>query len=366
MNRIRKIIICFVAVLFLGFVLLGRNNSHAQQMPPNPKTSPTPPPIGTPTPEIIDEDDGIINIDTEVVNVLFTAQDRKRRLLTSLKKGDVRIFENGKPQEVVSFSRKVDLPLSLTILIDTSASQERTLPQEKEAAMSFLESVVRPTKDEVAIVSFTGEATLEQGMTSNIARLRRAVDRVRFSPPSGYVGGGVVVGSPPISGRNRNVSGSTAIWDALWVTSEEILGPSPDKTRRAIVLLTDGVNTYGVKKMKDAVQASLKAEAVIYSIGIGDNFYDGVNKGVLKKVSERTGGRAFFPRDEGELRQAFKQIQEEMRSQYLIVYEPIDQTRDGRYRKIEIKVADPQLSKQKVRLTYRNGYFAKTAKKKTD
>ena len=366
MNRIRKIIICFVAVLFLGFILLGLDNSQAQQMPPNPKTSPTPPPIGTPTPEIIDEDEGIINIDTEVVNVLFTAQDRKRRLLTSLKKGDVRIFENGKSQEVVAFSRKVDLPLSLTILIDTSASQERTLPQEKDAAMSFLESVVRPTKDVVAIVSFTGEATLEQGMTSNLARLRRAVSRVKFSPPAGYVGGGDVVGTPPISGRNRNVSGSTAIWDALWVTSEEILGPSPDKTRRAIVLLTDGVNTYGVKKLKDAVQATLKAEAVIYSIGIGDNFYDGVNKGVLKKVSERTGGRAFFPRDEGELRAAFKQIQEEMRSQYLIVYEPLDQTRDGSYRKIEIKIADPQLAKQKVRLTHRDGYFAKTAKKKTE
>ena len=365
MNKLRRIIICFVLFLFLGFAFLGFNSSQAQQLPANPKTSSTPPPIATPTPERIDEEDGIIKIDTEVVNVLFTAQDKKRRLLTDLKKGDVNIFENGKRQEVVAFSRKVDLPLSLTILIDTSASQERTLPQEKRAAISFLESVVRPAKDEVAIVSFTGEATLEQGMTSNMARLRRAVSRVRFSPPSGYVGGGVVVGTPPLSGRNRNISGSTAIWDALWVTSEEILGPSPDRTRRAIVLLTDGVNTYGMKKMKDAVQASLKAEAVIYSIGIGDNYYRGVNRGVLKKVSESTGGRAFFPRDERELRAAFNQIQEEMRSQYLIVYEPLDQKRDGSYRKIEIKVADLQ-SRKKVRLTHRDGYFAKTAKKNNE
>jgi VWFA-related protein len=269
-------------------------------------------------------------------------------------------------QEVVTFSRQVDLPLSLTILIDTSASQERTLPQEKDAAKSFIESVVRPSKDEVAIVSFTGEATLEQGMTSNISRLRRAIDNVRFAPPSGYVGGGVVVGTPPISGQNRNVLGSTAIWDALWVTSEEVLGPSPDRTRRAIILLTDGVNTYGLKKQQDAVRASLKAEAVIYSIGIGDNYYSGVNKGALKKVSESTGGRAFFPRDEMELRVAFKQIQEEMRSQYLLVYEPINQKRDGSYRKIDIQIANPLLTREKVKVTHREGYFAKTGKKKTE
>ncbi|NNE97566.1 MAG: VWA domain-containing protein [Pyrinomonadaceae bacterium] len=364
MSSIRKVLVISGVVFLLGTALIGFDSSSAQQMPPNPATTPTPapPPVTTPTPPI-EEDEGIINIDTEVVNVLFTAQDRKRRLLTSLQRSDVRILENGKPQEVIEFARKVDLPLSLTILIDTSASQERTLPQEKDAAKSFLESVVRPEKDEVAIVSFTGDATLEQGMTSNVARLRRAIDRVQFNPPSGYIGVGVVAGTPPVSGRNRATAGSTAIWDALWVTSEEVLGPSPDKTRRAIVLLTDGVNTYGSKKMKDAIDASLKAEAVIYSIGIGDNFYDGVNKGALRKVSENTGGKAFFPRDEGELRQAFKQIQEEMRSQYLIVYEPLNQERDGTYRKIEIEVANSQLAREKVRLTHREGYFAKSGSK---
>lgn len=367
MGNIRKVFVISGVVLSLGVTLIGFGASSAQQMPPNPSTTPTPipppPPIEEPTPPI-EEDEGIINIDTEVVNVLFTAQDRKRRLLTSLQQGDVRILENGQPQEVIEFARKVDLPLSLTILIDTSASQERTLPQEKDAAKSFLESVVRPSKDEVAIISFTGDTTLEQGMTSNVARLRRAIDRVQFSPPSGYIGGGVVAGTPPISGSNQATAGSTAIWDAIWVTSEDVLGPSPDKTRRAIVLLTDGVNTSGSKKIQDAIDAAIKAEAVIYSIGIGDNFYDGVNKGALNKVSENTGGKAFFPRDEGELRQAFNQIQEEMRSQYLIVYEPINQARDGSYRKIEIQIANSALSKEKVMLTHREGYFAKSGTSK--
>jgi VWFA-related protein len=358
MNRKKNLIILTICLLFLSVAFWGSDfSSSAQQIPSAPAASPTPP-------DIPEEDDEIINIDIEVVNVLFTAQDKNRRLLTNLQPGDIKLFENGQQQEIVAFSRKVDLPLSLTILIDTSASQERTLPEEKEAAKSFLESVVRPKKDEVAIVSFTGEATLEQGMTSNMSRLRRAIDRVQFKPPSGYIGGGVIAGTPPISGRNQITAGSTAIWDAVWVTSEEILGPSPDKTRRAIILLTDGVNTSGMKKLNDAVQAALKSEAVIYSIGIGDNYYSGVNKGALKKISENTGGRAFFPRDEGELRVAFRQIQEEMRSQYLLAYEPINQQRDGSYRKINIELANEQLTKQKIRLTHREGYFAKTANKK--
>lgn len=357
MNWKNKVLVLMVGLLMAGGAFLSRDASFAQEQQISPK------PTVTPTP-VIEEDDEPIKIDTEVVNVLFTAQDKNRRLLTDLKQSDVRLLEDGEVQEITAFGRQVDLPLSLAILIDTSASQERTLPEEKAAAKSFVESFVRPSKDEVSIVSFTGEATLEQGMTNNVARLQRAIDRVQFVPPSGYIGAGVVVpGTPPISGDNQATQGSTAIWDAIWVTADEVLGPAPEKTRRAIILLTDGYNTYGKKKLDDAVQAALRSEAVIYSIGIGDNFYDGVDESALRKISERTGGRAFFPKDEAELRRAFQQIQVEMRSQYLIAYEPVNQKRDGSYRKIEIQVANPELAKQKVTLTHRQGYFAKTDKK---
>jgi VWFA-related protein len=201
-------------------------------------------------------------------------------------------------------------------------------------------------------------------MTNNITRLRQAVDRVRFTPPSGYIGGGVVAGTPPISGDNQATAGSTAIWDSIWVTSDEVLGPAPEKTRRAIVLLTDGVNTSGKKKLDEAVQAALRSEAIIYAIGIGDNFYSGVDKGSLNKITERTGGRAYFPRDERDLRDAFAQIQEEMRSQYLIAYEPKNQVRDGSYRTIEIQLTNPQLQKEKIKITHRQGYFPKVVPKK--
>ncbi len=354
----KQIILTFIAAAFFAASFVGLSSVEAQQQDTK---SPTATP--TPTPPVI-EDDEVIKVDTEVVNVLFTAQDRNRRLITNLAQGDVRILENDKPQEITAFAKQVDLPLSLAILIDTSISQERTLPAEKSAAISFLESVVRPTKDEVAVISFTGESTLEQGMTNNMTRLRRAIDRVQFVPPSGYIGGGVITGTPPASSDNQMTAGSTAIWDSIWITSDEILGPAPEKTRRAIILLSDGVNTSGRKKLDDAIKAALKAEAIIYAVGVGDDFYGGVDRGSMNKIAERTGGRAFFPRDERELREAFKQIEDEMRSQYLIAYEPSDQTLDGSYRKIEIQLTNQQLQKDKVKVTHRQGYFAKSPNKK--
>jgi VWFA-related protein len=351
----------FVLVGLAGFTIFGDESVSAQQ------TQPKSPVTASPTPPIEDEDT-VEKVETESVNVLFTAQDRNRKLILTLKPEDIRILENGQAQAVSAFSRQIDLPLSLAILIDTSQSQERTLPEEKAAAISFLESVIRPEKDEVSVVSFTGESTLEQGMTNNINRLRRSIERVEFVPASGHLGGGVytndgrVPGTPPASGTNQRIQGSTAIWDSIWITSSDVLGPAPERTRRAIILLSDGVDTFSKKKLDEAVQAAQRAEAVIYSIGIGDNFYNGVDEGALKKISEHTGGRAYFPRDENELRQAFKQIQEEMRSQYLIAYEPTNRALDGSYRKIEIQIVNPELEKQKVRLSHRQGYFAKTRK----
>ena len=145
-----------------------------------------------------------MRVETNLTNVFFTAADKQKRFVSTLKREDVRVLEDGVPQEIFAFQPNSDLPLSLAILIDCSGSEERTLPEEKEAARAFLESVLRPEKDEAAIVSFTGEVTLEQGLTGNMNRLRRAIDEVRFVPPAGYIGGGVVVGgTPPISGTRQ-------------------------------------------------------------------------------------------------------------------------------------------------------------------
>jgi VWFA-related protein len=336
--------------------------------PAAPQQTPTPaPPSTKATPpkgddsEVIDEDE-VLRVETDLTNVLFTAVDKDKRFITALKREDISIFEDGIRQEVFAFQRETDRALSLAILIDTSASQERTLPEEKSAARTFIDSVIRPSKDEVAILSFTGETTLELGLTGSVPRVRRAIEGVEFTPPSGYLGGGIVVpGTPPISGDNQMRAGSTAIWDSVWVTTREVLSETSDKTRRAIILLTDGVDTSSRLKMAEAVDSALKTDTIIYAIGIGDSFsFDGVDKGSVRKIAERTGGRAYFPRDEADLRSAFAQIQDELRSQYLVAYSPSNKAKDGSYRQLKIEVVNPELRKQNLRLTYRQGYFAQT------
>jgi VWFA-related protein len=330
-----------------------------QQSPATPKPTPTTKGEGEPV-----QDDEVVRVETDLTNILFTAVDKQKRFITTLKQEDIHVTEDGQPQEIFTFARQTDLPLSLAILIDTSISEERTLPIEKSAAASFVDTVIRPDKDEAAVVSFTGEATLEQNLTGNASRVRRALDRVEFVPPSGYIGNGnIAVGTPPISGQNQSTQGSTAIWDAIWVTSDEILSGTSDKTRRAIILLTDGEDSSSHKKMDDAIDRALKSDAVIYAIGIGDEYYGGINKGALRKLSERTGGRAFFPEDESELRAAFAQIQLELRSQYLVAYSSTNKSKDGSFRHVQIEITNPELRKQSYKLTYRQGYFARSATK---
>src|SRR5215510_6777385 len=248
--------------LTIGFsrVSFVQSDVSRAQAPNNPaQASPTPPKKED---DVTLNSDDVVRVETNLTNVFFTAADRQKRFVSTLKREDVRVLEDGVPQEIFAFQPNSDLPLSLAILIDCSGSEERTLPEEKNAARAFLESVLRPEKDEAAVVSFTGEVTLEQGLTGNIARLRRAIDEVRFVPPSGYIGGGVVVsGTPPISGSRQILAGSTAIWDAIWATSNELLSDSAEHTRRAMILLTDGEDTISQVKMQEAINRALKADA---------------------------------------------------------------------------------------------------------
>src|SRR5712692_7055930 len=334
-------------------------NNNRPRRAESPASSPTPPP--KPEDEITLRSDEVIRVESNLTNILFTAADKQKRFVSSLKREDIRVLEDGVPQEIFTFQQNVDLPLSLAILIDTSGSEERTLPEEKAAARSFLETVVRPNKDEAAVVSFTGEVTLEQGLTGNIGRLRRAIDQVEFVPPSGYIGVGVVVGgTPPISGTQQALAGSTAIWDAIWATSNELLSDAAEHTRRAIILLTDGDDTISQVHMQDAINRALKADALIYAIGIGDRYQFGINEGALKKITESTGGRAYFPRNERELRDSFAQIQNDLREQYLVAYSSSNKSRDGLYRHVAIEIVNPETRKENLRLNYRPGYFARS------
>ncbi len=363
----------FATLLALGAAVPGSMFAQTQTSTDSEKSRsrrvgdserPVPSPTVAPKEDNPQDSDDVVRVETNLTSIFFTAADSNKRFVSNLKREDVRILEDGQPQEIFTFQQNTDLPLSIAILIDTSRSEERTLPDEKAAARAFIESVMRAGKDEAAVVSFTGEVTLEQGFTGNLDRLRRAVDRVEFIPASGtYIGGGVVVvgSTPPISGTNQALAGSTALWDAVWATANELLSDSAENTRRTIILLTDGVDTISQVKMHEAIERAQKADALIYAIGIGDSYQGGVDEGSLKKLAEKTGGRAYFPRSESEMRSAFAQIQRDLREQYLLAYSPSNKTRDGSYRKIQIEVVEPELRKQKLKLNYRPGYFAKTA-----
>ena len=363
-GRFSSYVVFLLAITLLAITLFvhdsGAQNptdNATRQRRADAAASPTPP---TKEEETVNSDE-VLRVETNLTNVFFTAADKHKRFIGTIKREDVRILEDGVPQEIFAFQQNIDLPLSMAILIDTSRSEERTLPEEKAAAQAFLEAAMRVNKDEAAVVSFTGEPTLEQGLTGNVARLRRAIERVEYVPPSGLIGGGVVVGgTPPISDTHQAIAGSTAIWDAVWTTSNEILRDTAEHTRRAIILLTDGQDTISQVKMQDAINSAVKVDALVYAIGIGDRYQFGIDEGALKKIAEATGGRAYFPRDERELHEAFVQIQRDLREQYLIAYSPSNKTRDGSYRRVSIEIANPELQKQSPKLTYRPGYFAKS------
>jgi VWFA-related protein len=312
-----------------------------------------------------EQDPDIIRVDTDLTNLLFTASDKNNRFITTLREEDLRLTEDGVPQTIVTFQRETDRPLAIAFLVDVSASQERTLSQEKAATRAFIETVIKSNKDEAAMIAFTHSSFLEQDLTRDVLSLYRALERVDVAMPS-YLGGGPaltgIVSGPGMLAPPRE--GSTAIWEAIALTNSRVLaprsgGPAENQRRRAIILLTDGFDTSSRLKRSEAIESSLAAEAVIYAIGIGDGKYSGVDKDALNAVAESTGGRAFFPKKEIDLAKAFGEIEQELRSQYLIAYTSTNKRRDGSYRQMRLEITNPLLQKQKLKLRYRPGYFAK-------
>lgn len=295
------------------------------------------------------EDEGqTIKVGTQLVNVLFSVTDKQNRYLNELSQNDVSITEDGKPQQVFIFKRETDLPLTLALLIDVSGSTQYILPRLKDAGGAFVESIIRVGKDTAAVIQFEGEATLLQGLTSNPARLRKALGDVAFTaaPPIGVFGGS----TPPINGGSRQ--GGTSIYDSIIATSADLLAKEPG--RKTIILLTDGADTTSRKKIGDAIDEALRAEVVIYAIGIGDPSFGGIDEGTLKKLTDATGGRVFIPKNARDLENAFAQLEKDLRQQYLLAYEPSNEATDGTFRKIEVKVP----AQKDVKVRHRRGYYA--------
>jgi VWFA-related protein len=307
------------------------------------------------------QDDEVIRVDSDLTNLLFIVTDKQNHFITTLQQQDLRVLEDGVPQQLFTFQRETDRPLSLAFLIDVSGSEERTLSQEKGAARSFIEAILRSKQDQAAIIPFTDRAFLEQPLTDNVIGIYQALERVDVAMPS-YLGSGQPIGGiANRPGMSVPREGSTAIWDAVTLTANQILAKATGKRRRAIILLTDGVDTSSRMARDTAVNQAIESEAVIYAIGIGDSRYDGVNKNPLRAVADSTGGRAFFPKNETDLKAAFTQIEQELRSQYLLAYTSSNKKRDGTYRRLQIEITNPAFRNDGLKPRHRPGYFAKTS-----
>jgi VWFA-related protein len=289
-----------------------------------------------------------ISVDVDVVSVLATVRDKKGGLIPNLGKPDFTILEDGKAQQIKYFAKETDLPLTLGLLVDVSGSQRNLIEIERRAASAFFASVLRK-KDMAFLISFGEESELLQDYTNSSRLLNEGLNRLRVS--SGV--GGIHPGPVPTISQPRG----TVMFDAVYLAAAEKL--KSEVGRKAVVLITDGVDQGSRLTRARAIEAAQRSDAVIYSIYYsdpraygGNGFGGGGGEGELRKMSEETGGRVFKVDRKNSLEDVFRQLQDEMRSQYSIGYTPSNDRKDGNYRQLEIKVANKDYKVQA-----RKGYY---------
>ena len=286
--------------------------------------------------------DAVIKVDVDLVNILASVRDKKNALIPNLEQSAFKLYEDGVEQEIKYFTREIDLPLTIGLLVDVSRSQENLLGITRQAASAFFEKVLRP-KDLAFLISFGKDSELLQDSTSSARLLERGLRDLRVNAPVGGLHPGPV---PTI-----NNQAGTVLYDAVFLAAEDRL--RQEVGRKMIVVITDGAD-YGSRVTRArAIEVAQKADAVIYSIYYADERNYGGDMGTLKRMSEETGGRVFEVKRNYSLDRIFTEIQDEMRSQYSISYAPANAKKDGSFRKIEFKMANKD---HKVQA--RKGYYA--------
>ncbi|MBN1568485.1 MAG: VWA domain-containing protein [Acidobacteria bacterium] len=275
--------------------------------------------------------DQTYRVSVDLVNVLCSAFDRNTNsFVTNLTRDDFIIYEDGQKQEIKNFARETNLPLTLAMLIDTSDSVAPKLRFEQEAAISFFQSILRE-KDRAMLVEFDSGVTLLQDFTGDPNKLAREI-------------------------RKLKAAGGTALYDAIYITCDEKL--IRETGRKAIVILSDGDDESSDTTYEEALEMALRAESTVFAISISKGGFFGVEGSkegdtVLKDMARETGGKVFFPFKLDELDDNFRQINQELRSQYSLGYYSTNTVRDGSYRKLEIKASEKSL-----KLNHRKGYYA--------
>jgi VWFA-related protein len=291
-----------------------------------------------------------IKVDVDIVNILFNVRDKRGGLIGNLNKDDFTIAEEGKQQQIKYFNRETDLPLTIGLLIDVSASQQNLIEIERNAAYQFFGSVLRK-QDLAFLISFGADAELLQDYTSSPALLRKGLDGLHVNSDVG----GLHPGPVPTISQPRG----TILYDAVYLAASDQL--KGQVGRKVLVLITDGEDQGSRYKIRDAIEAAQRADAILYGFYYVDRaFYaqygggfGGTSDSALRQMCEETGGHVFHIDRKTTLQDAFSQLQDEMRSQYAIGYSPSNSAKDGGFRRIDIHTANKDWKVQA-----RKGYYS--------
>ncbi len=278
------------------------------------------------------QEESRFRIAVDAVNVLVTVLDQNGRFVTDLQKEDFIIYEDGKVQEIEQFSQETDQPLRIGLLMDTSSSVKMRLDFEKEAATNFMRSVMR-YGDEAMLVEFDKGVSMIHDFTNKPTEIVKDIEELR-------------------------AGGGTALLDAVFLVSQEKM--SEKKMRQTMILVSDGDDLHSKHTLAEAVNMAQLAETSLYAIG--SNRLDPARSKngikILKRLTEETGGRVYFPVSDIEMEAAFDKIEKELRSQYSITYTPRNKTRDGKFRKLEVRVAKGKQRPSNLTIRYKKGYYA--------
>jgi VWFA-related protein len=296
--------------------------------------------------EPVDTDIPTIKVDVDLVNVLFSVRDKRGALIPNLTQDDFKVYEDGKEQEIRVFSKESDLPLTIGLLVDVSGSQANLIEVERRAAEQFFRQVLRP-KDMAFLISFGHEAELLQDYTNSVKLLNEGLRELRVNSQVG----GLHPGPVPTASQPRG----TILYDAVYLAANEKL--KREVGRKAIILITDGVDQGSRVKLREAIDTAHKSDAIVYSIHYLDwAQYGGMfspGDGDLKRMSEDTGGRLYKVDRKNTLDMIFDDLNRELRSQYSVGYSSGNPNKDGSFRKLEIRPKNKEL-----RVQSRKGYFA--------
>jgi VWFA-related protein len=337
----------------------------------------------------------ISSADVKVVNVLATVRDKHGKIVKNLSQDDFVLDEDGRPQAIRYLARETDLPLTLGLLVDTSSNQRRALDQERSASGSFVKQVLREDKDKAFLIHFDHEVELLQDLTPSPQKLTDALRLLQTAQTNPDFSGGNPgdQDSYPGSGRrgagrSQHRGGATLVYDSIFLASNELM--QKQTGRKAVVVLSDGVDRGSKKSIEQAIESAQRANTVVYSIFFADQVSHGGEGGwpsrggmggpwggmggpggrhgggyppnpqpqerpdgkkVLERISKETGGGMFEVSKKETVDQIYQQIQEELRSQYNFGYTP-DSAGSG-YHKIHLATKQKDLTVQA-----RDGYYS--------